>query len=139
MGDSAPSLPAFHLFHKASQRADNLFAETGVKLTPRQYIVLCVLERRDRASQTHLVQQTGIDRSTMTEVVKRLVAQGYLRRRRSPSDARAYDVRLTDKGREALKSAHEAAEHAVKQLFQFLPANSRTRFLDELRKLAGGG
>jgi len=131
-------LPPFHLFHKAGQRADSLFAESGVKLTPRQYVVLLVLQQRDRASQAMLVQLTGIDRSTMAEVIKRLVAQGHLRRRRSHADARAYNVSLTEEGSAALKEAHGAAEQVNEQLLMPLSANSRARFLDDLAKVAQG-
>jgi DNA-binding MarR family transcriptional regulator len=136
--EDALNLPPFHLFHQAGQRADSLFAESGVKLTPRQYVVLLVLRQRDRASQADLVQVTGIDRSTMAEVIKRLLAQGYLRRRRSQADARAYNVRLTDKGHVALKEARRAAEQANEQLLLPLSANSRARFLDDLDKVARG-
>jgi DNA-binding MarR family transcriptional regulator len=136
--EDALNLPPFHMFHQAGQRADSLNAESGVKLTPRQYVVLLVLRQRDRASQADLVQVTGIDRSTMAEVIKRLLAQGYRRRRRSQADARAYNVRLTDKGHVALKEARRAAEQANEQLLLPLSANSRARFLDDLDKVARG-
>ena len=110
---SMPRLPSFHLLHLAGQRADNLFARQGLSVSPRQYVVLAVLEGWEGASQTDIVRATGIDRSTLVEVVKRLVAVGYVRRKRSKTDARAYVVRLTDSGRTVLDAGGEAAGRRV--------------------------
>jgi DNA-binding MarR family transcriptional regulator len=121
-------LPPFHFFHKAGQRADSLFVESGAKLTPRQYVLLLVLQQRGQASQSNLIRLTGIDRSTMTDMIARLLAQGHLQRRRSSADARAYSVRLTEKGREALKASHSAAEQVNAHLLQPLSADNRARF-----------
>jgi DNA-binding MarR family transcriptional regulator len=131
-------LPPFHLFHIAGQRADSLFAASALKLTPRQYVVLFLLQQLDKASQSSLVRLTGIDRSTMVDVIRRLQVQGYLQRRRSPADGRAYSVHLTDKGRAALQVAHHAAEQANEQLLRPLPANKRARFLDDLDRVGRG-
>ena len=92
---------AIHMLHRASQAADELFASetSGADLTPRQFAVLAALEVLESASQTQIVDATGIDRSTLADIVKRLVKRGLLNRRRSRSDARAYVVRLTPEGR----------------------------------------
>ena len=71
-----PTLPSFHLLHLAGQRADNLFADQGSPLTPRQYVVLAMLEGGEGGSQTDIVRATGIDRSTLAVLVKRLVTVG---------------------------------------------------------------
>ena len=50
----------------------------------RQYVVLAMLEGRKAQKRT----ATGIDRSTLADLVKRLVTAGYVRRKRSKTDAR---------------------------------------------------
>ena len=66
---SVPELPSFHLLHMAGQRADTLFADQASPVTPRQYVVMAVLEGRAATSQTDIVRTTGIDRSTVADLV----------------------------------------------------------------------
>ena len=126
-----------HLLHRAGQVADEMFSEEmqGSDLTPRQFAVLRVLQRLESASQTDIVNETGIDRSTLADIVKRLVARGLIARRRSKSDARAYAVRLTPTGRDALKSAEPASERVESRLLKSLPQVRRDAFIDSLAQL----
>lgn len=126
-----------HLLHRAGQVADELFSEEmhGSELTPRQFAVLRVLQRLETASQTDIVNETGIDRSTLADIVKRLVARGLIGRRRSKADARAYAVRLTASGRDALKSAEPASERVETRLLKCLPQAKRDSFVDSLEQL----
>ena len=126
-----------HLLHRAGQVADEMFSEEmqGSDLTPRQFAVLRVLQRLETASQTDIVNETGIDRSTLADIVKRLVARGLIARRRSKSDARAYAVRLTPAGKDALKSAEPASERVESRLLKSLPQARRDAFIDSLAQL----
>jgi DNA-binding MarR family transcriptional regulator len=47
-------------------------------------------------SQTGIVARTGIDRSTLADLVRRLQRKGLLQRRRTKDDARAYAVKMGD-------------------------------------------
>lgn len=129
-----------HLLHRAGQIADEMFTEEmyGSDLTPRQFAVLGVLQRLETASQTDIVNETGIDRSTLADIVKRLVARGLIARKRSKDDARAYAVRLTAGGREALKSAEPASERVGNRLLKSLPTTRRDAFVDNLEQLVNG-
>ena len=57
------------------------------------------MDANDGKSQTELVKITGIDRSTLADLVARLMAQGYVQRRRTKEDARTNSVRLTPHGK----------------------------------------
>ena len=96
-----------HLLHRAGQRAEELFARSleGQPLTVRQFIVLSIVEGEENLSQNLICERTGIDRSTMADIVKRLVTRGWLSRRRSRRDARMYAIRLTETGRKELERA----------------------------------
>ena len=102
---------ALHLLHRAGQCAEVLFTnETGkADLTPRQYAILASVSQNPDVSQTGLVEQTGVDRSTLADIVRRLVKKGLLQRKRTRRDARMYAVRLTQKGQAALNSVKPAA------------------------------
>lgn len=125
---------ALHLLHRAGQRADELFtASMGEKdLTPRQYAVLKAVAIMENPSQTALVEYTGIDRSTIADIVRRLIKRGMLQRRRTAHDARMYAVKLTPAGREALKSAEPVAKTTEEQLLSVLPAQQRAVVIQAL-------
>ena len=93
-----------HLLHRASQRASEIFAiETrDFDLTARQYAVLTTVAQNEGLSQTGLVRLTGIDRSTLADVVQRLLRRGIIERERTTQDGRTYAVKLSEQGRELL-------------------------------------
>lgn len=128
---------AIHLLHRAGQCAGDLFAEEveANGLTPRQYAVLLAVSLEEGLSQTDLVDRTGIDRSTLADIVRRLLKKGFVNRRRSKADARVYSVRLSDKGREVLNAAKPAADQAEARLLALLDPASRGAFLDALGRI----
>ena len=92
-----------HLLHRASSGRRFVFA-MGVEtndLTARQLAVLLAVADNEGLSQTDLVERTGVDRSTLADIVKRLKGKGLLQRKRTKEDARAYAVKLTEEGRKA--------------------------------------
>lgn len=103
---------AIHLLHRASRVADAVFGRlVGSALTPRQFVVLAVAEN-EGINQMAIMGATGIDRSSVAELVQRLVKQGLVQRRRTRRDARAYSVRLTAKGQKLLRDTLPAARRA---------------------------
>src|ERR1700722_20452085 len=71
-----------HLIRRCQQFYGDLYArEAGSReLTKQQFTLLCALEQHDGASQTILVDITGIDRSTLAEMVRRMLEKGLLSR-----------------------------------------------------------
>ena len=59
--------------------------------------------------------------------------------RRSKADARAYVVRLTEKGEETLRSTRRAANETDELLLAPLSPSRRAQFLEDLRRVAEGG
>jgi DNA-binding MarR family transcriptional regulator len=128
---------ALHLLHRAGQCADELFAiNTGSSdLTPRQFAVLKAIAGMDDPSQTDLVERTGIDRSTMADIVRRMLVKGMVQRRRTRQGARMYAVRLTEKGRAALDMAEPAVMSTDERILATLPAAQRDVFLRALTRI----
>jgi DNA-binding MarR family transcriptional regulator len=123
-----------HQLHRAGQCAADIFqAEMGLDdLTPRQYAVLLTVSQNEGLSQTQLVDKTGIDRSTLADIVRRMLKKGLLSRRRTREDARAYAVRLTDEGWKSLRNADPVARRVDERILSALPAGQRERFLADL-------
>jgi DNA-binding MarR family transcriptional regulator len=76
--------------------------ETG--LTLPQVLVLSAVRLAGPCSQTNIVTITGIDRSTASDLVSRLIGKGLVARKRSKEDARAYLVSLTAGGEKVCSS-----------------------------------
>lgn len=126
-----------HLLHRAGQCAAEMFQiELGSDdLTPRQYAVLLTVSQNEGLSQTQLVDLTGIDRSTLADVVRRMLKKGLLQRRRTREDARAYSVKLTDEGTRVLKSHDPLARRVDERILASLPGTQRDRFLQDLNAI----
>ena len=125
---------ATHLLHRAGQCAAELFSaesRTG-GLTPRQLAVMIVIGDDEGLNQTRLVERTGIDRSTMADLVARLARRGLIQRRRTKDDARAYTIRLSPLGARMLRDAQPGAAAADQRLLAILPASKRQDFLEAL-------
>lgn len=129
---------AFFLLRRAGQYAADLYAEeVGLDgLTPRQYTVLLAVEKDEGLSQTDLVDRTGIDRSTLADVVQRLLRKGMLQRKRTKEDARANAIRLSASGRRALESTQPGASTADRKLLSALSTAQRKEFMTLLRTIS---
>jgi len=121
--DRSPS----HLLHRALQRALDIYAEEFGEgaITQRQFAVLAAAQERDGATQADLVRITGIDRSTLADMARRMIDKGLLERERSTLDARANAVRLTDAGRAALTEAGPRMAAADGRLLKLIGGGGR--------------
>ncbi len=128
-----------HLMHRALQLALDIYSEEAGPdgLTQRQFAVLEAVSHRAGLTQTDLVRATGIDRSTLADLVSRMTTRGLLDRERSTIDARAKAVRLSEAGQAALDAARPRVEAADKRILALLPKARRDSFLIMLAELAG--
>lgn len=125
---------AMHLLHRAGQCAtDTFMAEANSSgLTPRQFAVVTTIAEEEGLTQTELVERTGIDRSTLAEIVGRLLGRGLIHRKRAKEDARAYAIKLTSQGWKSLREAEPAATATDSRLLAALPPSKRQDFIDLL-------
>jgi DNA-binding MarR family transcriptional regulator len=126
-----------HLLHRAGQCAGDVF-QTEMRtedLTPRQFAVLVAVSENEGLSQTNLVEMTGIDRSTLADIIRRMLKKGLVQRRRTKEDARAYAVKLTEEGRRILQAAEPMAKKVDATILEALPAPERERFLSDLNMI----
>ena len=128
-----------HLLHRAVQLSLEIHGEEAGPdgLTQRQFAVLEVVGGHQGLSQTDLVRLTGIDRSTLADLVARMTTKGLLDREKSTLDARAKAVRLSPAGEAALEAARPQVEAADKRIMGLLPKGKRDGFLELLAELAG--
>ena len=74
-------------------------------LTYPQYLALLVLWEQDGLTVKEIGQRLYLDSGTLTPVLKRLQASGYVQRSRDMSDERQVRVTLTQRGRETRAQA----------------------------------
>lgn len=127
-----------HLFRRAQQRAVDIFrqhvGENGLR--PRQLAVLVTVNQNPGISQADLVKLSGIDRSTVAEMVARLARNGLLTRTRTKDDQRANRLTITEAGIKALEQSLPSAQRAQEEIMAPVPPEERARFLENLRRLA---
>ncbi len=136
--DGGLSHSVTHLLHRVLQLALDFHAEASgpTRLTQRQYTVLAAVGAADGVSQSDLVRATGIDRSTLADLVARMISKGLLERERSATDARANTVRLSEAGRLSLAEGGKPAARSDARLLDLLPQKKRESFLKTLATLA---
>ena len=127
-----------HLLRRAQQYSNDLYSK-GVGSsgpTPRQYEVLHVVSKNDGLSQTDLVRETGIDRSTLADMIARMINKGLLSRKRTREDARANAVSITAAGKRMLNAANAKVTKADTATLAVLPASQRSGFMKSLKAFA---
>jgi DNA-binding MarR family transcriptional regulator len=126
-----------HLLRRVDQCAAQLYSTESSEsdLTLRQLAILTAISQQEDLSQTDLVAMTGIDRSTVAGIVSRLIRKGLLERRRSPSDGRAYCVRLSKRGAKAVAGADRLYTRIEKKLLAGLPQNEANQFATTLKTI----
>ncbi len=131
------STSSTHLLHRAGQLAEDLFSKSigDLGITARQFVVLSVVDSLDDPSQTSLCEISGIDRSTLADIVRRLVSRGLLSRRRTRQDARMYAVRITPEGKDVLQRATPIANKVDAALLAALTPEQQEQFEAFLQKV----
>ena len=138
MADFSLSQSPGHLLRRAQQYADDLYKNHVGKDGPtaRQFTVLHTVSEEEGLSQTDLVRKTGIDRSTLADMIARLTKKGYLARQRTKDDARANSVKLTASGRKVLNGAATKVMKAEEEALSMLPKTQQASFMKNLKAYA---
>jgi MarR family transcriptional regulator, organic hydroperoxide resistance regulator len=78
---------------------------TEMNLTYPQYLVMLVLWEEGRVTVGRLGERLALDSGTLSPLLKRLEANGFVRRERSLDDERLVDVTLTPAGKRLERKA----------------------------------
>ena len=102
---------------------EHAFCE-GVTFT--QFLILDqVLEADGRLDLSDLHPALEVDKSTTTRLVAPLVERGLLSKHRCADDGRAFELRVTDEGRDLTRSVWDCITGAVEVLERFIPDDER--------------
>lgn len=112
----------------ASRRVIGLYRPLlePMQLTHPQYLVMLALWQYEPLTVRQLATMLSLESATLSPLLKRLEAVGYLTRPRRPDDERALQVALTPKGRQLRERALEIPPAMMARL---------DMTIDELREL----
>ncbi len=106
-------------------------------ITHRQFDVLRALDGHEGISQTELTRRSGIDRSTLADLLARMVRKGLVRREPAAGDARIRHVWLDAAGRAILAETEPHVRGADEKVLALMSPSERASFMRLLRTLAG--
>lgn len=118
------------LGYLVSQLIEDALKPLGLRV--RAYRMLRVLYADGPQRQNALGAQLGIDRTSIVGIIDDLEAMGLVKRERSKEDRRAYEVRLTPKGRKCIAKAIDRVFETERAMFRPLASRETT----ELQRLA---
>lgn len=129
--------PGF-LFRRLDTLATILYQKhTGQnEITPRQFGVLLTLYQKGPLMQAELGRTVFADKSTLGEMLQRMIDRGLISRHVSKVDRRGVELVISDVGRRVVEPLVPAAEIAMQELIEPLPIEYRALFLKCLRLLA---
>lgn len=126
-----------HLIRRFQQIAVALFmSETkDFDVTPVQYAALLAISLHPGIDQTALVNIIAFDRSTIGDVIGRLVAKRLIRRSKGTHDGRTKVLQVTAAGQRLLNEIKPRVRAAQRLILAPLERSERTEFVRMLRKL----
>ena len=110
-------------------------------LGPSQARVLDALDRMGQASQAELAQDCNITAASMSTMTMRLLAAGFIERRKDPNERRSNILRLSDKGRllmTEIRTAWETVDRLIGGAVGEEKAAHIAALTRELRDALGG-
>jgi len=109
---------------------------TATGLTPSQWLVLHEIDAREQARPGSIAQALQFNQATITTIVDRLVALGYVQRDRSETDRRQFILTATPAGKTALANAPDLLQTTFTDRFAKLPPWEQAMILAAAERLA---
>ncbi len=100
-----------------------------------QFRVLTYLERRPGGSLSDVAERVGLSLPAMSRLIDGLVDRGLLTRADSPADRRRIALRITDAGRDLVRTARQGALTRLAELLGALSPKERTQILEAMAVL----
>lgn len=103
------------------------------ELSHTDIFTLFVMNKRLTSHVTELAAIIGVPASTLTGILDRLVAQGYLVRDPDPEDRRSLLLKSTPKLKSFIRGLTAPMENRLKEVFRAMPENRLQRLVGDLR------
>lgn len=104
-----------------------------------QFVILAITlwfeNKNQKISQSLIIRQSKLDKMTVSKSLKKLVAQGYIKREENQQDTRAKSVSLTKKGKEIASKLVPIIERIDKVFFGNIKKADHKSFVSILNNL----
>lgn len=118
------------------QRHARLWGERfGRLLTPVQYLAMAAIAAESQIDQRRLGEAGGLDKASLSEVVRRLQQHGLVSRRPDEADGRRRLLELTRPGRLLFGSIRAELPGLEAEFLSPIPVSGHAEFLAALRKV----
>ena len=111
--------------------------ESCVRLFKREMILGVLMLSEDGMNQREIAEEMGVSPSTLSEMINRLVEDGYVERKADPGDRRARLLSLTEAGRIQGQEILEECACVLAFLFRNLEDGDKMELVRLLDKLLG--
>jgi DNA-binding MarR family transcriptional regulator len=127
----------FFQLAKASQAGARFWLKkvSVLDLTTVQGMVICFLYENDRLTSSELGKKTDLDSATLTGVLDRLEAGGFVERRQNPEDRRSIRIHLTEKGRTTGEKVAKLMEEANAEFLRGFNASEEVALRSLLNRI----
>ena len=105
-------------------------------ITPPRFAALVIIADNPELKLADLARILGVARSGAVTLIDALSALGYVVRRDSPKDRRAFHLELTSKGKRALGAITRAVKDHDRRIVAMLSAGEQKQLMDLLRRMA---
>ncbi len=131
-------IPLTDLIRRASQALNVAYMGREPPATLTQSLVLRGLAKSGPLNQVKLIEITGVNRSTLSEMLRRMAAAGLVTASRLEKDRRNIIVSITPRGRSVLLKVDRTLSEAEARIMALVPSDLRTLFRKALQAIAEG-
>lgn len=104
-----------------------------------QFVILAITlwfeSKNQEVSQSLIIRQSKLDKMTVSKALKKLVADGYVKRIEHKEDTRAKSVLLTTKGKKLVSKLVPIVENIDEDFFGVIKKTDRRSLIDVLNNL----
>ena len=116
--------------YKESADSKDLF-----NLTITQLHYLHAIEELEAPTFKQIVEKFKVQKSTVTDIVNRLIARNLVYKKQSDEDLRIFNLYLTEKGKELLKIESQGYYYFANKMTKCLDEDEKQLFLRLLEKI----
>ena len=133
----------FFQLAKVHQLANRFLSQkvSELNITSVQAMLLGFLEKEDQITSSELGKRTELDSATLTGLLDRLEATGFIERKGNPDDRRSIHIHLTKKGKTMSREATRVIAESNLEFLQGLTDSQKQdlhSIIKKLRLLAPG-
>jgi DNA-binding MarR family transcriptional regulator len=114
-------------------------AAVDESITLAQFRLLVVLSTRDAVNLSMLADQLGVNPSTATRMIDRLIASGLVSRETNPATRREVVVALTEAGALAVRQVTSRRRKEIARIVGRMPVEQRHGLVEALEAFADAG